>query len=172
MHIKRDPNAEIEHFEYLHGNTDCPISALLLSLSEQIETEGTILVWNQSFEKKRNEEMELHNPEYASFLSSVNDRVMDLMDPFKQDLIMDPAFISSNSIKDVLPVMIPEFSYKDLEIKDGGSAASEWQRVTLSEAADKVTVYTDLKKYCERDTEAMVLIHEKLIELAQSETQK
>jgi len=172
LHIKRDPNTEIEHFEYLHGNTDCPINGLLLSLSEQIETEGTILVWYQAFEKKRNEEMALYNPEYASFLSSVNDRVIDLMDPFTDDLIMDPAFMGSNSIKDVLPVMIPEYSYNDLEIKDGGSAASEWQRVTLSEAADKVTVYTDLKKYCERDTEAMVLIHEKLIELVQSETLK
>ena len=172
LHIKRAPNTEIEHFEYLHGNTDCPIYGLLLSLSKQIETEGTILVWNQSFEKKRNEEMALYSLEHASFLSSVNDRVIDLMDPFKQDLIMDPAFMGSNSIKDVLPVMIPEFSYNNLEIKDGGSAASEWQRVTLSEAVDKVTVYEDLKKYCERDTEAMVLIHEKLIELAQSETQK
>jgi len=172
LHIKRAPNTEIEHFEYLHGNTDCPIYGLLLSLSKQIGTEGTILVWNQSFEKKRNEEMAVCSPEHASFLSSVNDRVIDLMDPFKQDLVMDPAFMGSNSIKDVLPVMIPEFSYNNLEIKDGGSAASEWQRVTLSEAVDKVTVYEDLKKYCERDTEAMVLIHEKLIELAQSETQK
>jgi len=172
LHIKRAPNTEIEHFEYLHGNTDCPIYGLLLTLSKQIGTEGTILVWNQSFEKKRNEEMAVYSPEHASFLSSVNDRVIDLMDPFKQDLVMDPAFMGSNSIKDVLPVMIPEFSYNNLEIKDGGSAASEWQRVTLSEAADKVTVYTDLKKYCERDTEAMVLIHEKLIELAQSETLK
>ena len=172
LHIKRAPNTEIEHFEYLHGNTDCPIYGLLLSLSKHIGTEGTILVWNQSFEKKRNEEMAVYSPEHASFLSSVNDRVIDLMDPFKQDLIMDPAFMGSNSIKDVLPVMIPEFSYNNLEIKDGGSAASEWQRVTLSEAVDKVTVYEDLKKYCERDTEAMVLIHEKLIELAQSETQK
>ena len=172
LHIKRAPNTEIEHFEYLHGNTNCPIYELLLILSKQIETEGTILVWNQSFEKKRNEEMALYSPEHASFLSSVNDRVIDLMDPFKQDLIMDPAFMGSNSIKDVLPVMIPEFSYNDLEIKDGGSAASEWQRVTLSESVDKVTVYKDLKNYCKRDTEAMVLIHEKLIELVQSETQK
>ena len=68
--------------------------------------------------------------------------------------------------------MIPDFSYNDLEIKDGGSAASEWQRVTLSEAGDKATVYNDLKKYCERDTEAMVFIHEKLIELVQNETLK
>ena len=122
LHIKRAPNTEIEHFEYLHGNTDCPIYGLLLSLSKQIETEGTILVWNQSFEKKRNEEMALYSLEHASFLSSVNDRVIDLMDPFKQDLIMDPAFMGSNSIKDVLPVMIPEFSYNNLEIKDGGSS--------------------------------------------------
>ena len=59
--------------------------------------------------------------------------------------------------------MAPEFSYSDLEINNGGSAASEWQRVTFSEAADKETIYTDLKKYCERDTEAMVLIHEVLL---------
>ena len=172
LHIKRAPNTEIEHFEYLHGNTDCPICGLLLSLSKQIETEGTILVWNQSFEKKRNQEMALYSPEHAGFLSSVNDRVIDLMDPFSDDLIMDPAFMGSTSIKDVLPVMIPDFSYNDLEIKDGGSAASEWQRVTLSEAGDKATVYNDLKKYCERDTEAMVFIHEKLIELVQNETLK
>lgn len=172
LHIKRAPNTEIEHFEYLHKNLDCPIDGLLFSLSKQIEIKGTILVWSQSFEKKRNEEMALYSPEHSSFLSSVNDRVIDLMDPFSDDLIMDPAFMGSNSIKDVLEVMIPEISYNDLEIKDGGSAASEWQRVTLSEAGDKATVYKDLKKYCERDTEAMVFIHEKLIELVQNETLK
>lgn len=172
LHIKREPTTEIEHFEYLHGDADCPVYGLLLSLSKQIEPKGTILVWNQSFEKKRNEEMALYSPEHAIFFSSINDRVIDLMDPFSDDVIMDPTFLGSNSIKDVLPVMIPEISYNGLEIKDGGSAASEWQRVTLSEAADKVIVYKRLKKYCERDTEAMVLIHEKLIELVQSETLK
>lgn len=172
LHVRRSPSSQNEHFDYLHQDTDCPIDDLLENLRKQISSQGTVLVWNQSFEKKRNEEMSHYSPEHASFLTSINDRVIDLMDPFREDVIMDPAFLGSNSIKDVLPVLIPEFSYGDLEIKDGGSAASEWQRVTLNEAADNARVYTNLKKYCERDTEAMVLIHEKLIEIAQSETQK
>ena len=165
LHIQRSPSARIEHFEYLHQDAGCPIDGLLETLSKQINSQGTVLVWNQSFEKKRNEEMARYSPMHASFLTSVNDRVIDLMDPFREDVIVDPAFLGSNSIKDVLPVLIPEFSYKDLEIKDGGSAASEWQRVTLTDAADKARVYTDLKKYCERDTEAMVLIHRELARL-------
>lgn len=165
LHIKRSPSAGVEHFEYLHQDADCPIDSLLENLSKQINSQGTVLVWNQSFEKKRNEEMARYSPMHANFLTSVNDRVIDLMDPFREDVIVDPAFLGSNSIKDVLPVLIPELSYKDLEIKHGGSAASEWQRVTLNDAVDKARVYTDLKKYCERDTEAMVLIHRELARL-------
>ena len=168
LHIKRSPSDEVEHFEYLHQDADCPIRDLLENLSKQINSQGTVLVWNQSFEKKRNEEMARYSPEHANFLTSINDRVIDLMDPFREDAIMDSAFLGSNSIKDVLPVLIPEFSYKDLEIKDGGSAASEWQRVTLNDAADAARVYTHLKTYCERDTEAMVLIHQELMRLMQS----
>ena len=168
LHIKRSPSDEVEHFEYLHQDADCPIRDLLENLSKQINSLGTVLVWNQSFEKKRNEEMARYSPEHANFLTSINDRVIDLMDPFREDAIMDSAFLGSNSIKDVLPVLIPEFSYKDLEIKDGGSAASEWQRVTLNDAADAARVYTHLKTYCERDTEAMVLIHQELMRLMQS----
>jgi len=167
LHIKRSPSAKVEHFEYLHQDADCPISNLLENVSKQINSQGTVLVWNQSFEKKRNEEMALYSPKHANFLSSVNDRVIDLMDPFSDNIITNPAFLGSNSIKDVLPVLVPEFSHKDLEIQDGGSAASEWQRVTLNDAADAARVYTDLKKYCERDTEAMVLIHQELIRLIQ-----
>ena len=172
LHIKRSPSDEVEHFEYLHQDADCPIRNLLENLSKQINSQGTVLVWNQSFEKKRNEEMARYSPEHANFLISINDRVIDLMDPFHGDVIMDQAFLGSNSIKDVLPVLIPGFSYNDLEIKDGGSAASEWQRVTLNDAANTARVYTDLKKYCERDTEAMVLIHQELIKLIQAKLSK
>ena len=115
----------------------------------------------------RNTEMAKYSPEYSEFLSNVNSRVIDLMDPFKDDIITDPAFKGSNSIKDVLPVLVPNFSYDNLEIKDGGTAASEWKAVTLQDGPNKEKVYADLIKYCERDTEAMVLIHQELIRLIQ-----
>ena len=106
--------------------------------------------------------MAVFRPEYKSFLESVNERVIDLMDPFRKDIITDPAFLGSYSIKDVLPVMVPGCSYNELDIKDGGTALNEWKRVTLQDTPDKESVYIDLKKYCERDTEAMVKIHEAL----------
>ena len=72
---------------------------------------------------------------------------------------------NSASIKFVLPALIPEFSYSDLEIGDG-STASE----LFLESIQKYSLYTpelqeNLLKYCERDTYAMVLIYQFLQKL-------
>ena len=169
LHIKRDPNASLEHFDYLHIAKDNPIDGLLEKLSQDIDGYGSIIVWNKGFEMSRNTEMAEYAPKYREFLLEVNRRVIDLMEPFNEDLIMDPAFKGSNSIKDVLPVIVPGYSYSDLTIKDGGTAASEWKAVTLQDGPNKEEVYADLIKYCERDTEEMVLIHQELIRMGQDE---
>tara|TARA_B100000780_G_scaffold235075_1_gene175590 strand:+ start:220 stop:1695 length:1476 start_codon:yes stop_codon:yes gene_type:complete len=166
VHIKKDLHSEAEHFEYLHEAKDNPMDGLLEKLIKDICDSGSVIVWNKSFEMDRNTEMAKYASEYEGFLSNINLRVIDLMDPFKDEAITDPAFRGSNSIKDVLPVMVPNFSYNDLDIKDGGSAASDWKIVTLQDGPHREKVHADLRKYCARDTEAMVLIHEKLIELA------
>lgn len=160
LHIKRHQNAALEHFDYLHKAKDNPMDSLLENLRKNIGDSGSVIVWNKSFEMARNNEMAKYAPKYADFLSNINSRVIDLMDPFKENMITDPAFKGSNSIKDVLPVMVPDYSYNDLQIKDGGTAASEWKAVTLQDGPNKEKVYADLKKYCERDTEAMVKTHE------------
>jgi hypothetical protein len=127
---------------------------------KDIGDSGSVIVWNKSFEMDRNNEMAKYAPKYADFLSNINSRVIDLIDPFKDNMVTDPAFKGSNSIKDVLPVMVPGYSYIDLGIKDGSTAASDWKAVTLQDGPNKEKVYRDLIKYCERDTEAMVKIHE------------
>ncbi|MDC0587556.1 DUF2779 domain-containing protein [bacterium] len=167
LHIKRDPNASLKHFDYLHKAKDNPMDGLLEKLSQDIAEYGSVIVWNKGFEMDRNTEMAKYAPEYEEFLSGINSRVIDLIDPFKDDMITDPAFKGSNSIKDVLPVIVPDYSYSDLKIKDGGTAASEWKAVTLQDGPNKDEVYADLIKYCKRDTEAMVLIHQELIKLMQ-----
>jgi hypothetical protein len=160
LHIKRHQNATLEHFDYLHKAKDNPMDSLLENLRKNIGDSGSVIVWNKSFEMDRNNEMAKYAPKYADFLSNINSRVVDLMDPFKENMITDPAFKGSNSIKDVLPVMVHDYSYNDLEINDGGTAASVWKAVTLQDGPNKEKVYGDLIKYCERDTEAMVKIHE------------
>lgn len=144
--------------------------ALLERLREDIRETGSVLVWYQAFEKTRNNEMAEAFPEYAAFLQGLNDRVIDLMNPFADETITDPAFKGSASIKAVLPALLPELSYDDLDIREGASAARLWKEVTLTnpQAPEREKVYADLVEYCTRDTWAMVAIHGALQAMSQA----
>ncbi len=139
--------------------------ALLKRLREDIGDVGSLVVWYAPFEKSRNTEMAETYPEHAEFLEGLNARVVDLMKPFADEVINDPAFKGSASIKAVLPAFLPELSYDDLDIKEGASASRLWKDVTLTEPDDpaREKVYSDLVAYCTRDTWAMVAIHQELL---------
>lgn len=69
----------------------------------------------------------------------------------------------SYSIKAVLPALVPELSYQDLEIKEGGSASLVFTQLVLGEFdGDIEKTKNDLLEYCKLDTYAMVKILEKL----------
>ncbi len=161
LHIQREPNGAFEHREYLHHDANNPIPALLARLREDVADVGSVLVWYEAFEKTRNKEMATAFPEYADFLKALNARVIDLMKPFSEEIINDPAFEGSASIKKVLPALLPKLSYADLEIQEGASASRLWKEVTLTnpDAPRRIKVYADLVEYCTRDTWAMVAIH-------------
>ena len=80
----REPNGELEHREYLHRDVSNPMPNLIDSLMENVGDEGSILVWYESYEKTRNNEMAEMYPEASSFLNNLNDRIIDLMKPFSQ----------------------------------------------------------------------------------------
>jgi hypothetical protein len=102
------------------------------------------------------------NPEFADAMTEINERVVDLMIPFKpkNSWYSDPRFEGSASIKKVLPVVVPSLSYKELDIQNGGSAQSLWMQAVLDESRDdKDKILDDLIKYCGLDTLAMVEIY-------------
>ena len=69
----------------------------------------------------------------------------------------------SYSIKYVLPALVTELSYNDLNIKDGGMASSIFQSMINNNFnGNEILTRKDLLKYCELDTYAMVRIIEKL----------
>ena len=164
LHILREPNGELKHREYLHRDVSNPMPNLIDSLMENVGDEGSILVWYESYEKTRNNEMAEMYPDAASFLNAFNDRIIDLMKPFSQNMVRDEAFLGSSSIKKVLPALIPDLSYDDLGVQEGEAAARRWKEVTLGEVSDSecAKVYSDLIEYCKLDTLAMVKIHQKL----------
>lgn len=168
LHILREPNAELEHHDYLgRSGTETPVEGLIKSLSEQIGETGSIIVWYKVFETGRNAEMAKAYPQYADFLLSLNNRVFDLMEVFSKQHYVHHRFNGSNSIKAVLPVLISDVSYKEMDIGNGATAAIRWldavTGVVSSEEATKT--YDALIKYCCLDTLAMVKIYNYLTEL-------
>ena len=75
----------------------------------------------------------------------------------------DSKFKGSNSIKNVLPVLVPELSYQNLEVQEGGTAMVEYARmIALPDGEEKESIRKNLLEYCKLDTQAMVEIHKVL----------
>jgi hypothetical protein len=152
LHVIEAPGEEVKHYGYLHKDSTNPVMPLTKSLESQIGDTGTVLVWKQSFEKGRNTEMGCADETCFTFYEQLNERIKDLMIPFSNGWYVDKDFLGSASLKYVLPVLVPELSYKDLNIQEGTTAQRIWME----------TVLQDLDKYCELDTLAMVRIYLKL----------
>jgi hypothetical protein len=115
----------------------------------------------------RNKELAIIHPEYADYLEDLNDRIYDLGDFINFGFYLHPKFKGSWSIKNVLPVMVPELSYAEMEIGKGDQAMMAWwelinDRLSMDDAEKTKTA---LLEYCKLDTLAMVKIWEKLFEL-------
>jgi hypothetical protein len=166
---KLEKDGTLSHFEYLAEDVGSATAGIVKTLNESIGPIGTILVWYESFEKGRNEELAELHPEDAAFLLSLNDRIYDLMKVFKKDYL-HPAFNGSASIKNVLPILLPDLTYKNLAVQNGTMALSEWEKFIKGEVAlsDLEQTKKDLLAYCERDTFAMVEIYRKLKEISKS----
>lgn len=164
VHILESPEAELTHKEFLHTENSHPGLPLLKSLRENIGEKGSVLVWYEKFEKGRNKELGEMFPEYREFMQSINNRVIDLMVPFSEGWFVDKDFYGSASIKKVLPVLVSELSYKELNIQEGASAQRIWMETVLegknTEMKDKIM--NDLIEYCKLDTLAMVQLYKVL----------
>lgn len=162
LHILPKPGAELIHKEYLHTDNSDPMPHLLGHLQKDFEGKGSVISWSMKFEKSRNNEMAKAYPQYAKILGNINDRMVDLMIPFSKGWFVDKDFFGSASIKAVLPVLLPELSYKELDIGGGADAQRIWMGTVLKgiNAAKKEKIMDDLRKYCTLDTYAMYAIYQ------------
>jgi hypothetical protein len=164
LHVLRDPNGTLEHYEYLsHDSTTLPAHELLSNLKQQIGPSGSVITWNKSFEMGRNREMAEQYPEFAELMNSINDRVFDLMEVFSKQYYVHHKFKGSSSIKKVLPVLVNGFTYDDMDISNGQAAALRWYEAVTSDDPELASAtYESLLEYCKLDTLAMVEIYKTL----------
>ncbi len=174
LHILSSPEEKIEHVDFLYSHSEDPSRSFVESLQGHIEPKGSIVVWHKDFECGRNRELAKRIPESKSFFDNIETRIFDLEIIFKKQQYVHKDFKGSSSIKKVLPVLVPQLSYKDLEIKEGGAASIIWGQMTepgsLFSEEEKLVVIENLKTYCKLDTYAMYAIWASLYQLITGKT--
>jgi len=164
LHIEH-ADKPLEHKEFLAKEGEDPRRALIERLISDLPEDVTILVFNESFEKKRIEEMVKDFPEYAEQLMRLHNNIVDLAVPFQKRYYYDYKLEGKYSIKLVMPLLVPEMAdaYKQLRlVQNGGDAMNTFPKLNTMDAETKLEYREALLKYCELDTLAMVKILAKL----------
>lgn len=159
LHVKESEQAKLKHYEFLGTPQEDPRRELIERLLLDIGEEGDIIVYNEGFEIRILKELMQDFPDYEDEVRSIIGRVKDLMVPFQKRYYYTHEMQGSYSIKAVLPAMVPDIGYEDLEVSGGSSAMYTFEQ--LLNGTDKniiIETRENLLEYCKRDTLAMVNI--------------
>ncbi len=159
---------EPEHFGYLAEGPDDPRPGLLKELKKHIGHEGSIVVYNKSFEEGRLEESALAFPEERPWIQNVIGRMLDLMAPFKGFLYYHPEQCGSYSLKKVLPPLAG-ISYEGMDIAEGDTAMLRYLEAAFGDIDEptRIKIRSDLEAYCGLDTRGMIAVAQQLRKLSQ-----
>ena len=156
-------DGSLTHHKYLHPDTTDPRLPLVRSLLNHISEVGSVVVYNARFERDILKDLAKFFPEHSEALQSIIYRLWDQLMIFRNHY-KHPGFRGSNSLKYVLPVLMPSLSYEDLKIQEGDDAQAVWNEMIQSTNEEtRNNMINDLKEYCKRDTRATVEIHKALL---------
>lgn len=175
LHIQQK-DGSIEHREFLFEEKSSPHRSIAQWLVDNLGDSGSVVVYNESFEKSRMQEISLELPEFKQGLDAICNRLWDLESPFKNNWYYIHDFEGSSSIKYILPALVPELNYSNLIISNGEIAqAIYWNFINhkYHEKTDNGYVKGEeyhrmrqaLLDYCKLDTFAMVKVLEKVVEI-------
>ena len=123
-----------------------------------------ILIYS-TFEKTRLNDLAAWFPKYAKRIAKVQTRLWDLLQVIRNN-VYHPRFLGSFSIKNVLPALIPDMSYENMEVADGTEAGLAYERMIGGELDpdEREKIRTALLDYCKQDSLAMVRLLDHLNE--------
>lgn len=169
LHIL-DEDGNLTHKEFLADiNDEDFIRHFAESLIKDIPDNGSVIIYNKSFEPARNNEISKMYPEYKEDMDRINSNMVDFMVPFFKHWYYVKEMEGSYSIKYVLPALYPNdpsLDYHNLELIHNGEEASTSFLDMRDKSKDEIKkIRESLLKYCELDTYAMVKIYEKFKEI-------
>tara|TARA_B100001113_G_C21109304_1_gene622460 strand:- start:723 stop:2222 length:1500 start_codon:yes stop_codon:yes gene_type:complete len=172
LHIQKRLGDSVDcdgsHHEFLADPQDDPRHKIADSIIKNIPKDGSIITYHQTFEKSVIKDLAEYCPKLSSQLLNLNERILDLKDPFSKGGYYHPDFGGSFSIKKVLPAIFKnnkKLDYKNLNISDGGAASNTYRNLSHISGSELNQVQKDLLKYCWLDTYAMYAIYEELLRI-------
>lgn len=153
-----DRTGKLEKKSFLDLSGGDPSKLFAEALIEACGDRGPVFAYNAGFETARISELSDRFPKLKKALLAINARVVDLLRVAKQHYY-HPSQQGSWSIKKVLPAVVPELSYGDLEgVQDGGMAMETYLEAIAKETSQtrKSQIEQQLLAYCSLDTYAMV----------------
>jgi len=134
------------------------VEKLLVDLGQS----GSIIVYS-SYEKTQLKELAKLFPRFRIEITSCIGRLFDLQVVFKE-CFYHPDFGGQTSIKTTLPALT-DLTYDDLHVQDGDAAIAIFARLMRGEVdEDQIeNARRSLLQYCQRDTLAMVKLHDALL---------
>lgn len=180
LHIERKPGVldnKKDHYGYLAIDHEDRREELIKYMCDLIG-DGTVLVYNESFEKTRIKELSEIFPKYKDKLLRINDQIFDLMNVVKTRSKMyeslgydkeeakminyyNPSMDGSYSIKKVLPVF-SDLTYQGMEVANGVEAMITYASFPKLNEKEYRHRYQKLVEYCQQDTYAMFKVLEGL----------
>ncbi|WFQ90223.1 DUF2779 domain-containing protein [Mycoplasma feriruminatoris] len=172
------------HYDFLANDYQDPRKEFIINFLKNIfsNQKGVYVAYNDAFEKSVLKRIAFLFPKLAIPILYIVQNTIDLMDFFKgvkQDnsieanfrpwfLIANKNFYGSYSIKKTQPGLDSTFTYKNLTINNGSKASETFRRFLEQRIEINVwnnLIRSDMIKYCNRDTLAMVVILKKVSEI-------
>jgi hypothetical protein len=164
LHVMQESGA-VDHVDFLHTDETDPRPALVRSLLGHIGERGSLIAWFARFEKGVIRSLAQAFPDDSKRLDSMADRLWDQLKIFQKHY-HHPSFRKSQSLKCVVPVLLPELRYDALEVQNGLDAQISWnEMIRMPDGVEKDRMIESLKAYCHLDTLAMVEIHRLLLQI-------
>jgi Domain of unknown function(DUF2779) len=151
-------SGQLNHTEFLDLSGADPSEPFAHTLIATCGEQGPVYVYNAGLETARISELATRYPHLSNPLLAINARVVDLL-PIARERYYHPSQQGSWSIKKVLPAVLPELHYDDLDgVQDGGLAMEAFMEAIHPDthAERKIEIEHQLLAYCKLDTYALV----------------
>jgi len=174
LHIIESEGEAPQHKEFLAEIDDENfIRHFAESMIKDLPQNGSVIIYNNSFEPARIKEMTNMFPDLEDELMRINSNIVDFMPIFRNRNYYMKEMQGSYSIKYVLPALYPndpELDYHKLPVVHNGTEASDaFLSLKGKSKEEQEIIRNGLLVYCKLDTYAMVKVWEKLKEIVEGD---